>query len=240
MFPFRSFVFRDRRDQSYFTFKPEVQPLPLPPMVTGSPQKIPSPSHSATFEAILSELFPGDSPSSSQELQNNTADVPSTCPPPSPAKKAIPQTLSKTLDLMAKKKGTTCHPPTPQRKNIKSPLELVKDLLQRKEKVPDAESLVVAHTKLKGLEPIMSLSLATKPIASPSKGKGNKAPVQRAKVPPKSKALVRGQPKDTTTAMGLPNLQGDDEDPVQEPVHDRPKRTRRQTDTLKADKKETP
>lgn len=154
MFPFRNFIFRDRQNQSFYTCK--VLPQPTSPlrsqhMPVVVPDRIASPPNSAHFEDILCELFPTDSPNYSQV---SSCDGPQpTVPPqagPAQSVSASPQMLSKTMNLIAKKREVSSSF-IAQPKNIKSPLDLVKDLLKRKTRIEEPQmekSLAVAKSQL--------------------------------------------------------------------------------------------
>lgn len=187
LFPFRNFIFRDRKDQSFFTIKQTAVRSPpscspgesirdyaieeqITTTTTTTSNDLPSTSK---VEEILCQLFPDD---------DEEAEAPSTVlldsPIPLPEReksKSPPKVLSKTFDFLAKRK---LFAPSfnIQPKNIKSPLDLVKSLLKCKEEPLEEQEIQtsLAEIKVKAILPVLKSppnrrkqQLINRPLVSP-------------------------------------------------------------------------
>lgn len=74
MFPLRNFIFRDRRDQSYYTYK-RTELCERPPAVEADPED------PQTIEAMFEELFSGDTSQQSAYPELTATDPPFQSPP---------------------------------------------------------------------------------------------------------------------------------------------------------------
>lgn len=215
LFPFRSFIFRDRTNQSYYTLKPSATTSGLvqsPRPTCGSPD-------TSVFETLLNDLFPGDpSPETPTPPLGDLEPVPP-LPVASPVK--IPEyKLTRTLNFVSKppRKSVESKPKI-QPKLIKKPLDLVKELLVRR--TVDApvvgKALEDAERRVKKLEPVLQ-SIVTSP----------KKPIEKKTRP----SILKGSPKTPKKQVPADKPQVlaptvSSTTPPQSPVNDRPKRNRK-------------
>lgn len=194
MFPNRNFIFRDRVELSFYTYKdkpkssassyifnPGHSEVPeTPPDDKYTITELTSPSVNPIIDdfefSIITEPEPIPEPLLPSPMPTQLAEcvIPSPTPPP-------PPTVTKSKNVLKARKPKTVVAPTASTaitpKNIKSPLELVKELLKRKGTVEQpkiSESLNQAAEKVKELVPLLSSPQKATPVSPKKTPRGRK------------------------------------------------------------------